>query len=436
MKTAAFYTLGCKVNQYETEAISQQFKARGYEITDFSLPADVYVINTCSVTAMSDRKSRQIIRRAKKQNPDSVVIVTGCYAQVAPETVLKIRGVNLVIGTNEKNKIVDEAERLTAEAKYSCVCDVSHTHDFEEMQVSGYSSMTRAYIKIQEGCNQFCSYCIIPYARGPIRSREPKSVIEEAKRLVKEGFTEIILVGIHIASYGLDRKDTSLADIILQINELPGIKRIRLSSIEPMTLNPAFMEKIRPADKLCPHFHLSLQSGCDETLKRMNRRYTTAQYAEIVQSIRKSFPGAAITTDIMTGFPGETDSEFQISAAFAEKMAFSDIHIFKYSPRPGTPAAEYPNQVTPEKKENRSKALEAIRKKSEQAYLSEFVGTTHEVLFEQPSEQYPGYFEGKTTNYITVLVKTNEDLSFQYKNVNLKEPVPGGIKGEIASALS
>ena len=430
MKTAAFYTLGCKVNQYETEAIAEQFTSKGYEIRDFSEPADVYVINTCSVTAMSDRKSRQIIRRAKKQNPHSTVIVTGCYAQVAPDEVLKIDGVNLVIGTNEKSRIVAEAEKLTEAAKSVCVHDISHTHDFEEMAVSGYSSMTRAYIKIQEGCNQFCSYCIIPYARGPIRSRNPKAVVEEAKRLVADGFTEIILVGIHIASYGLDRKDTSLADIILEINKLSGIKRIRLSSIEPMTLSPAFIEKISPADKLCPHFHLSLQSGCDETLKRMNRRYTTAQYAEIVKSIRESFEGAAITTDIMTGFPGETDEEFEKSAEFAEKMKFSDIHIFKYSPRPGTPAAKYPNQVTPEKKDERSKVLERIRQKSEKEYLSGFIGTEAEVLFEQPSEKYKGYFEGKTANYITVLVKSDEDLSFKYRTVKLCEVVDGGIMGE------
>lgn len=430
MKTAAFYTLGCKVNQYETEAIAEQFTSKGYEIRDFSEPADVYVINTCSVTAMSDRKSRQIIRRAKKQNPHSTVIVTGCYAQVAPDEVLKIDGVNLVIGTNEKSRIVAEAEKLTEAAKSVCVHDISHTHDFEEMAVSGYSSMTRAYIKIQEGCNQFCSYCIIPYARGPIRSRNPKAVVEEAKRLVADGFTEIILVGIHIASYGLDRKDTSLADIILEINKLSGIKRIRLSSIEPMTLSPAFIEKISPADKLCPHFHLSLQSGCDETLKRMNRRYTTAQYAEIVKSIRESFEGAAITTDIMTGFPGETDEEFEKSAEFAEKMKFSDIHIFKYSPRPGTPAAKYPNQITPEKKDERSKVLERIRQKSEKEYLSGFIGTEAEVLFEQPSEKYKGYFEGKTANYITVLVKSDEDLSFKYRTVKLCEVVDGGIMGE------
>lgn len=249
MKTAAFYTLGCKVNQYETQAITELFKDRGYDIKDFSDVCDVYVINTCTVTAMSDRKSRQIIRRAKKQNPDSIVVVTGCYAQVSPDEVLKIEGVNLVIGTNEKSTIPGAVEKLCKE-KQSFVHDISRTRDFERMQVTGYGTMTRAYIKIQEGCNQFCSYCIIPYARGPIRSRDPEEVIDEARALVNDGFTEIILVGIHIASYGLDRKDTSLADIILAINEIEGIKRIRLSSIEPMTLNAEFIKKISPAHKL------------------------------------------------------------------------------------------------------------------------------------------------------------------------------------------
>ena len=430
MKTAAFYTLGCKVNQYETQAISELFKDEGYLIVDFSESADVYVINTCTVTAMSDRKSRQIIRRAKKQNPDSIVVVTGCYAQVSPEEVLKIEGVNLVIGTNEKNTIPGAVKELI-DSKKSLVHNISCTHDFEEMHVTGYGSMTRAYIKIQEGCNQFCSYCIIPYARGPIRSRRPEAVVREAENLVAQGFSEIILVGIHIASYGLDIKDSSLADIILRINEIDGIKRIRLSSIEPMTLKAEFINKISSAHKLCPHFHLSLQSGCDATLKRMNRRYTTSQYAGIVQSIRDNFPGAAITTDVMVGFPGESEEEFEKSADFVRRMEFSDIHIFKYSPRPGTPAAEYPDQVDPQTKDQRSKVLEDIRKQSENKYLSGYVGKTVEVLFEQPSEKYPGWFEGKTDNYITVLVKTNENFSFLYKYVQLGEVVDGGIKGEI-----
>lgn len=431
MKKAAFYTLGCKVNQYESEAMSELFKNHGYEIVEFTEYADVYIINTCSVTAMSDRKSRQIIRRAKKNNPSAIVIATGCYAQVAPEEVLKIENVNLIIGTKDRNKIVDIAETLTPEDKFSLVGDILRNHTFEEMKISDYKHMTRAYIKIQEGCNQFCSYCIIPYARGPIRSRNPIDVINEVKLLVKDGFSEIILVGIHIASYGLDIKTTSLADIILQVNEVPGVKRIRLSSIEPMTLNREFIEKIKPADKLCNHFHLSLQSGCDETLKRMNRRYTTAQYEEIVNAIRENFPDAAITTDIMVGFPGETEEEFEKSAEFARKIKFADMHIFQYSIRPGTPAANFENQVSPQIKEKRSKVLEKIQKENTSMFLSHLKGQETEVLFEQRVKENPDYMEGKTTNYIDVHVKTDEDLSFKYRNVKIDEIKDGVAIGHL-----
>jgi len=431
MKKAAFYTLGCKVNQYETEAMSELFINRGYEIVDFTEFADVYVVNTCSVTAMSDRKSRQMIRRAKKKNPSAVVIATGCYAQVAPDEVLKIEDVNLIIGTNDRNKIVDVAESITPEDKFSLVSDILKNHTFEEMKISDYKHMTRAYIKIQEGCNQFCSYCIIPYARGPIRSRKPEDVINEVERLTADGFSEIILVGIHIASYGLDIKTTSLADIILKVNNIPGVKRIRLSSIEPMTLNREFIEKIKNADKLCDHFHLSLQSGCDNTLKRMNRRYTAAEYAEIVSAIRENFPDAAITTDIMVGFPGETDREFEESAEFARKIKFADMHIFQYSIRPGTPAAEYPNQLSPQIKEQRSKILEEIRKKNTDEFLQSIVGQTVEVLFEQAVKDKPGYIEGKTTNYINVYVKSDEDLSFRYRNVTIDKIEDGIAYGKM-----
>lgn len=431
MKTAAFYTLGCKVNQYETEAMAEMFKKRGYEIVDFSEPADVYVINTCSVTSMSDRKSRQIIRRAKKLNPEAVVIAAGCYAQVAPEEVSGIEGVNLVLGTQGRKNIVDEAEKLKFSDRSCLVSDISRRHEFEDMEISDYEGMTRAYIKIQEGCNQFCTYCIIPYARGPIRSREPDDVIKEAARLAEDGFSEIILVGIHIASYGLDIKRSSLADIILQVNKLPGIKRIRLSSIEPMTLNAEFIEKIKPADKLCPHFHLSLQSGCDETLARMNRRYTTAQYADIVSAIRANFPDAAITTDVMVGFPGETEEEFLKSAEFVRKMSFADIHIFQYSIRPGTPAADFPDQVSPEVKERRSKVMEKIKRESMSRFLNSFTGRETEVLFEQPVHGRPGMFEGKTTNYITVRVKTDKDLSFRYGKVVIEAAEADGVTGRI-----
>ena len=427
MKKAAFYTLGCKVNQYETEAMTELFKNRGYEITDFSSPADVYVINTCSVTSISDRKSRQIIRRAKKENPDSIVIATGCYAQVAPDEVLAIDDVNLIIGTNDRNRIVDMAEIINPTDKKSLVGDILKMHTFEEMKVSDYEHMTRAYIKIQEGCNQFCTYCIIPYARGPIRSRDPEEVVKEAQRLADDGFSEIILVGIHIASYGLDTKNTSLADIIKRVNEVRGVKRIRLSSIEPMTLNSEFTEKISSADKLCHHFHLSLQSGCDETLKRMNRRYTSAEYEEIVNAIRKHFPDAAVTTDIMVGFPGETEEEFSKSASFADKMKFADMHIFQYSVRPGTPAAKYKNQISPQVKEQRSKVLERIRNKNTADFLLGFVGKTMEVLFERCIKGENDIYEGKTTNYINVHVKSDEDLSFKYRNVFIEK-----IDGETA----
>ena len=423
MKKVAFYTLGCKVNQYETEAMSELFLNNGYEITDYESFADIYIINTCTVTGMSDRKSRQIIRRAKKRNPDSFVIVAGCYSQVAPDDVLKIDGVNLVLGTKDRGNIVRLYEENAQIKKESKVSDIMKCHDFENLSLSTFGTRTRAYIKIQEGCNQFCSYCKIPYARGPIRSRSFDEVIQETKRLCEKGFTEITYVGIHIASFGLDTKSKGLAELLVEANKIPEIKRIRLSSIEPMTLNEEFSNKIKDCDKLCPHFHLSLQSGCDETLKRMNRKYTTDQYFGIVEGLRRHFPEVAITTDIMVGFPRETDEEFENTCHFTEKVAFADAHIFQYSPRPGTPAATFDNQVAPEIKEKRSKRIMEICAKSKREFMEQFLSETKEVLFEQPVRG--GYFEGKTTNYQNVLVKTNLDLAGEYKNVLLKE-----IKGE------
>jgi len=429
MKKVAFYTLGCKVNQYETEAMSELFKNSGYEVCDYENFADVYVINTCTVTGMSDRKSRQIIRRAKKKNPDSFVIVAGCYSQVAPEDVLKIDGVNLVLGTKDRGDIVRLYEENIKSEKESKVEDIMKCHSFENLSLSTFGTRTRAYIKVQEGCNQFCSYCKIPYARGPIRSRDFDEVIAETKRLCQKGFTEITYVGIHIASYGLDTKSKGLAELLLEANKIPEIKRIRLSSIEPMTLNEEFAQKIKDCHKLCPHFHLSLQSGCDETLKRMNRKYTTDQYFGIVTGLRKHFPEVAITTDIMVGFPGETDEEFENTCKFAEKVAFSDAHIFQYSKRPGTPAATFPNQVSPEIKEMRSKRIDAICKASKKKFMEKFLGKTKEVLFEQAVSG--GFFEGKTANYQNVLVKTSLDLAGEYKNVKLLEIRGENFIGEI-----
>ena len=431
MKKAAFYTLGCKVNQYETEAMTELFTENGYEIVDFESYADVYIINTCTVTNMSDRKSRQIIRRAKKINPDAVVVVTGCYAQTAPESVSGIAGVNLVIGTKDRKNIVELVEGVDFESSVCMVGDIMKTHTFEELSVKTYRDRTRAYIKIQEGCNQFCSYCIIPYARGPVRSRPFDEVICETKRLADEGFAEVVLTGIHVASYGADTGDCDLASLINEVNKIDGIKRIRLSSIEPMTLNTEFVDKIRDCDKLCRHFHISLQSGCDETLKRMNRKYTCEQYEKIVSGLRNNYPDVAITTDIMVGFAGETDEEFQKTLEFAEKISFADAHIFQYSQRKGTPAAKRPDQVAPEIKEKRSKEIAKVTEKSKKEFLNRFVGQTLEVLFEQPSHGRQGYFEGKTDNYITVTVPTDENLSGQFRQVLLEKVNGDGIDGRL-----
>jgi len=428
MRKVAFYTLGCKVNQYETEAICELFRKKGYEVCDFEGYADIYVINTCTVTGMSDRKSRQIIRRAKSQNENAYIIVTGCYAQTAPDEVRKIDGVNLVLGTKEREKIVELCEAHFSEDFYACQNDIMHTHDFEPLKISDFSGRTRAYIKVQEGCNQFCSYCIIPYARGAIRSRELSDVLKETQRLAESGFTEVTFVGIHIASYGLDKGGYTLADLLLAADKVDGIKRIRLSSIEPMTLNAEFVEKISGAKKLCHHFHLSLQSGCDETLKRMNRKYTTDEYFDIVSGLRKAFPDVAITTDIMVGFPGETDAEFAKTCAFLEKVSFSAAHIFKYSRRKGTPADRFPNQVLSEVKAERSKKVKEITDKSQLCFMQKFIGTRMEVLFEQ---RQGAYFEGKTDNYMNVLVKTDRDLSGIYKTVLLKQIKNGSFIGEI-----
>ena len=432
-KTAAFCTLGCKVNQYETEAITELFKEKGYEIVPYSEPADVYVINTCSVTSMSDRKSRQIIRRAKKTNPDAVIIVTGCYAQTNAESVLAIDGVNLVIGTKDRAKTVELAESIDKNTKLSMVGDIMHNHKFEELHISQYEDRTRAFIKIQEGCSQFCSYCIIPYARGPIRSRSEDEVVREVKRLAENGFSEIILVGIHVASYGLDLKNTSLEQLLGRLEEIDGIRRIRMSSIEPMTLNHDFVERIKGFKKLCPHFHISLQSGCDETLKRMNRRYTTAQFKEVVDGLRAAFDDAAITTDIMVGFAGETDDEFQKTLEFVREIKFSDAHVFQYSKRSGTPAAEMKNQVPPEIKEQRSKIIIAETASAHEEFLRSHIGRTMEVLFEQRA--HDGMFEGKTSNYITVHAPSDENLSGRFAQVRLCDVKNGVVTGEIIKIL-
>ncbi|MCD8181307.1 MAG: tRNA (N(6)-L-threonylcarbamoyladenosine(37)-C(2))-methylthiotransferase MtaB [Firmicutes bacterium] len=429
MKKASFYTLGCKVNQYETEAMAELFSDAGYEICDFNEKADIYVINTCSVTNMGDRKSRQIIRRAKKTNPNAVIAVTGCYAQTAPDEVLSIDGVNIVIGTKDRKNIVTLTEALDSSSNINHVSDIMTNHEFEELQIKKYSNRTRAFIKIQEGCNQFCSYCIIPYARGPVRSRPKQEVIREIRELSGNGFKEIILVGIHVASYGVDLGGTSLADLIADADKTDGVERIRLSSIEPMTLNRQFIDSIKGSSKLCHHFHISLQSGCDATLKRMNRKYTTAQFKEIVDGLREAFDDVAVTTDIMVGFPGETDEEFNATVDFIKEVSFADAHVFQYSRRRGTPAAKRPDQIAPNVKDERSKIIIKETQRTRDEFISRFIGKTMRVLFEQPARD--GLFEGKTDNYITVHAPSDIDLNDQFRNVLLEKNINGTVIGKI-----
>ncbi len=427
MKKIAFYTLGCKVNQYETEAMSELFEKDGYTVSDFDDVCDVYVINTCTVTGMSDRKSRKVIRQAKKKNPDAIVAVTGCYAQTAPEEVRKIEGVNLIIGTNNRSRIVSLVNSLIPGKVSECVDDIMSDKNFEKLSITNYSDRTRAYIKIQEGCNQFCSYCIIPYARGPVRSRSREDILAEIRLLSDNGFREVILTGIHIASY-FDGEGYTLAELIKDVNKIDKIERIRLGSIEPMTLNERFIAKIKDCNKLCRHFHLSLQSGCDETLERMNRKYTTAGYKRIVDSIREHFEDAAITTDIMVGFPGETDEEFAKTAGFVKEIGFADAHIFEYSPRKGTPAAEMV-QITGDVKHKRSKAIEKITAISRDEFFKSQLGKVYTVLME--TEPQKGIFEGKTDNYITVRVKSDADITEKFVDVQITEVFGEYVFGEM-----
>ena len=411
MKKAAFYTLGCKVNQYETEAMIESFENAGYEIVDYSEYADVYIINTCTVTNMGDRKSRQIIRRAREKNPEALVAVVGCYSQIAPGEVLEIPEVSLVVGTDERSRMVELVEyAMQKEEKLNMVNDIMKVREFEEMPIKSYKSRTRAFLKIQEGCDQYCTYCIIPYARGHIRSRKPDSIIAEVKELAENGFRDIVLTGIHVASYGKDLGNTSLIDIIEKIHEIDGIRRIRMSSVDPNVMTDGFIERLSRLPKICGHFHLSLQSGCDETLKRMNRKYTTGEYRRVVEKLREVFADVAITTDLIVGFPGETEEEFQKTVDFVEEIAFSGMHVFKYSQRSGTPAAKYENQVKPQVKDARSKVITAIAEKNEEKFKKAFIGRSKPVLYEQPFDGQKSLFEGLTDNYIRVVSESQEDI--------------------------
>lgn len=390
MKRAAFHTLGCKVNGYETDAMMQLLKKHGYEIVSFQEPADIYIINTCSVTNIADRKSRQMLHRAKKQNPDAVVVAAGCYVQAAPEEVLRDTGVDIIIGNNQKKQLAEILENYFAQ--HDCnraVVDLKYPSEYEELQIESSVEHTRAYLKIQDGCNQFCTYCIIPYVRGRIRSRAPEEVEAEVRRMAADGIQEIVLTGIHLSSYGKDipERQINLVGLLEQIHGVEGIRRIRIGSLEPAIVTREHAARMAALPKLCPHFHLSLQSGCDATLKRMNRHYTSEEYRAGCEILREYFPNCAITTDVIVGFPEETEEEFAITEQFLREIHFFEMHIFKYSRRKGTVAANMKNQVDETVKSRRSAKLLELERDMSLEYRKSWIGKTLSMLTEETIEK-------------------------------------------------
>ena len=418
-KTVAFCTLGCKVNQYETDAMRGSFEAEGYEVKEFSQEASVYVINTCTVTNMADRKSRQMMHRAKKKNPDGIIVAVGCYVQAAKEQLEEDTLIDLVIGNNMKSQVVQIVEQYIQDNRHTedrdaYVADIAHSHEYETMHIETVSEHTRAYIKIQDGCNQFCSYCIIPYARGRVRSRKMEDILQEVRNLTANGYKEIVLTGIHISSYGLDFehtadeqedygpfKNSALIDLIEALSGIEGLEIIRLGSLEPRIITENFIRRLCKVPQICPHFHLSLQSGCDETLKRMNRHYTTALYLEKCGILRQYFDRPALTTDVIVGFPGETEEEFAQTERFLETVHFSDMHIFKYSKRRGTKAADMPNQIDPQIQSVRSEKLIALGERMKDDFLEACKDQEQIVLIEEETEiDGTKYMTGHSKNYI------------------------------------
>lgn len=416
MKKAALHNLGCKVNAYETEAMQHLLEEAGYEIVPFTQKADVYVINTCSVTNMADRKSRQMLHKAKKNNPDSIVVATGCYVQTSEKEVLNDLSVDIVIGNDRKHDLVRLLEEYSLDSVNDTVDDINDgKHDFEELFIDQTKEHTRAFIKVQDGCNQFCSYCIIPYARGRVRSRRFENVIAEVERLAANGFKEVVLTGIHLSSYGVDFEEAvGLLELIQAVNAVKGIERIRLGSLEPKIVTEHFASELSKLDKICPHFHLSLQSGCDATLKRMNRKYTTKEYERGCELLRKYFVHPAITTDVIVGFPGETEEEFEQTKAYLEHIHFYEMHIFKYSKRKGTRAAVMPDQIDEQIKAARSEKLIALGHDMSKEFRKFYIGKNEEVLFEEKAViGDKEYFVGYTKEYVKVAKKTDENLENQ-----------------------
>lgn len=416
MKKAALHNLGCKVNAYETEAMQHLLEEAGYEIVPFTQKADVYVINTCSVTNMADRKSRQMLHKAKKNNPDSIVVAAGCYVQTSEKEVLNDLSVDIVIGNDRKHDLVRLLEEYSLDSVNDTVDDINDgKHDFEELFIDQTKEHTRAFIKVQDGCNQFCSYCIIPYARGRVRSRRFENVIAEVERLAANGFKEVVLTGIHLSSYGVDFEEaTGLLELIQAVNAVKGIERIRLGSLEPKIVTEHFASELSKLDKICPHFHLSLQSGCDATLKRMNRKYTTKEYERGCELLRKYFVHPAITTDVIVGFPGETEEEFEQTKAYLEHIHFYEMHIFKYSKRKGTRAAVMLDQIDEQIKAARSEKLIALGHDMSKEFRKFYIGKNEEVLFEEKAViGDKEYFVGYTKEYVKVAKKTDENLENQ-----------------------
>lgn len=437
----ALHNLGCKVNAYETEAMQQMLEKAGYEIVPFTEQADIYVINTCSVTNIADRKSRQMLHRAKKENPDSIVVAAGCYVQTSEEQAAADEAIDIIIGNNRKNELIEILENYrkekaaqSGEEKEAVPLHKENVKNinlageaYEELSLEKTAEHTRAFLKVQDGCNQFCSYCIIPYARGRIRSRNPEDVVQEVKTLASNGCHEVVLTGIHLSSYGADHS-SSLLELIQHVNEIEGIERIRLGSLEPGIITEEFVQAIVQIPKLCPHFHLSLQSGCDAVLKRMNRRYDTAAYEEKCKLLRRYYEHPAITTDVIVGFPGETDAEFEETKAFLERIRFYEMHIFKYSKRKGTKAAVMPNQVPEEQKAKRSAALLSLSQEMSEEFRSYYLGRETQILLEEEMVYQGGtYYTGFTAEYVKAAVKAGKNRENQFVNGRLTEHLSGEI---------